>query len=208
MARAYTPGATGIISGTNGKSYGAYVIAIPSDRPITDYTKSSSIVRGQSIAGSTHNCDMPVAPPAYMGTSIDAALDYYLKLDKFNYNWNQRVAPGGIARNDCAVDNGCDCLTEWEGQWNGFAEDLGGFKIPQLAVWVEAGESFVIENVMPGSYNVYISTGGTSDDGNWGVDTNTENYGELFFDGDFEACTGNPVAINAGSSAGPVTCNP
>jgi hypothetical protein len=63
-------------------------------------------------------------------------------------------------------------MTVYSISWDTFSRTVSGFRVPELAVFVPAGGQYAIENVSPGSYDVYISN-------------RSPRYGELYHDGEF-----------------------
>lgn len=210
VARSYIPGLVGTISGTNPRSYGAHIIAIPAGADIADYTipgtpgtvpsnpndpyDGSPIV---SPMGPRNNnpCDLSKKPSAYLGTNINQVLDYYLRMERYNYNWNQKVP------------SVCPNYDEYKKDWDEYKAIVGkgdenlsdaievnplkeNFIIPQLAVYAASGGAFTFENVSPGTYDIYIAT-------------DAPRYGYLYYDGEFELAQAG-VTVTAGADS-PVT---
>ena len=192
VARSYVPGLAGSIRGTN-NGVAAHVIAIPNAASIANYT-----IPAPGNLRQANPCNMPRAPGQYLGKEISAYLDYLLRLEKFKYDWNQKF-PTSWSNNpppdpDCASFDGSSAAggtgattPAFTAEWDEYAGEVGGFKIPQLAVWVEAGQSYSIENVMPGSYDLYISSGAPT-------------YGQLYTDGAFTPYANNPVTVSIGGA--------
>jgi hypothetical protein len=194
VARSYIPGLTGSIHGTNGTAHPAHVIAIPHGEDIANYTIPNANLRGNNP------CNMPRPPSVYLGQSISDYLDYQLKLQKFRYDWNLKFGdpstwPAASVAPDCASFSGSTAggsgatLPAYTEEWNTYAREVGRFKIPPLAVWVDSPGSYTIENVMPGSYDLYISDVPI---------TGTAPYGELYIDNQFIPYINNPVNVSIG----------
>ena len=179
VARSYIPGLVGTIKGTIPSSTstpGRHIIAIPHDptkNNIYEYTTAGN-------ARENNVCNLPKSPSLSLSTSITQMLEYYLKTEKYKYEWNQKVpAP-------------CDSFETYKDGWNAFMSDVGSknFKIPHLAVFASteppATGGFTIENVSPGSYDLYIA----------GV---PPTYGQLYYDGEFTEYPYNPVTVSIGS---------
>jgi hypothetical protein len=175
VARSYIPGLTGNITGTGGGN-DAHVIAIPHDPtrqnikqytiPVDPYTVPDPTAIPPVVPKTTGNlrqnnpANLPKQPPIALGMGIEAMLEHYLKFEKYKYDWNQKVpAP-------------CSSLIFYMNTWDTFSRVVSGFKIPELAVFVPAGGQYTIENVSPGTYDVYISN-------------RPPRYGELYHDGEF-----------------------
>jgi hypothetical protein len=155
VARWYIPGFVGSITGTAGGN-DAHVIAIPHDPAHLNISR-------YTIAGnlrSNNPANLPRQPSFALGMNIGGMLDYYLRNEKFKYDWNQKVP------------SQCSSMQSYTDNWDIFARAAGGFKVPELAVFVRAGDTYTIENVPPGSYDVYISN-------------RAPRYGELYHDGEF-----------------------
>ncbi len=135
VARAYIPGKVGRITGTNSSGNNGYVIAIPSEDSITDYTVPASLTRGEG-------CDLPVEP-SYTDSYIEPLLDYYLKLEKYRYDKTTALA-------------GCSDFETYSQKWTNYENEIRDFKIPPLVVWSTNGSAYEITNVSPGTYNVYF----------------------------------------------------
>ncbi len=198
VARSYIPGLTGKISGINPYGTGAHIIAIPAGADINDYTipgerdainppgtlltdayKPGTITITPPKSPRFYNdCDLSKKPSAYLGSNINQALDYYLKTEQYNYNWNERVP------------SSCGSFDDYKDGWDTFKRDVGNFRLPQLAVWAAAGTAFSFENVPPGNYDIYVA--------------NVEpRYGYLYYDGQFGAVPQwSNVSVSAGGNTG------
>jgi hypothetical protein len=165
VARWYIPGLTGSITGTAGGN-DAHVIAIPHDPThlnISQYTIPFDPYTGTLTSGSlrTNNpANLPRAPSFALGVSIQSMVDYNLRVEKFKNDWNQKVP------------SLCPSFDFFKSSWDIFSGAVNGLKIPELAVFVPAGAQYAIENVPPGSYDVYISN-------------RAPRYGELYHNGEF-----------------------
>ena len=182
VARWYVPGLTGKITGTNGGANDAHVIAIPHDPsglninnytiPYDPYTvppKPSGTLRQNNPA------NFPRKSPFALGMSIQNMLDHYLKNEKYKYDWNIKLATFNTERDNWNIANPGDVQTHmgyYEKLWTTFSREVGGFKVPELAVFIPVGGQYTIENVMPGSYDVYMSN-------------RAPVYGELYHNGEF-----------------------
>jgi hypothetical protein len=182
VARWYIPGLTGSITGTAGGN-DAHVIAIPHDPShsnISQYTIPYDPYTGTLMSGSLRKnnpANLPKAPSFAFGVSIQNMLDYNLKLEKFKYDWNQKVP------------SNCPSFDFYKNSWDTYSRAVCGLKIPELAVYVLAGQQYTIENVPPGSYDVYISN-------------RAPRYGELYHEGEFTFV--GTADVSAGSAATPV----
>ena len=98
VARAYVPGKTGSVTIT--ATAGTYIVAIPSDLTVSDFGLADNFIRpfdsvsvpvtnGAAIRNE-NQCDLPNAP-AYPGEYIEAVLDYYLKYEKYKYDFNLKI---------------------------------------------------------------------------------------------------------------------
>ena len=179
VARAYIPGMTGRISGSNPAGGGRHIIAVPAGASIENYTLDvdpygSSI--GDDNVRSNNPCNLPMPSAGYVGGNISLALDYLMKNEHYRARWNDYVPTE------------CSNFTEYQENWNTFAAEVGNFKIPPLAVYAEAGNAFSIENVSPGRYDLYIATV-------------APRYGTLYYTGEFTPSGDNPVTVGAGTTA-------
>lgn len=135
VARAYVPGKTGTatVSGVTNQ----YVIMIPESEDIADYYISDT---GSNLRD-LNNYDFPL-PPTYPGNYIEAVLDYYLKYEKYKYDWQQQYNLIG------APD-----FEGYKTAWDTYEDSVKNFKI---APYVKYGTSpIVFNNVAPGRYKVY-----------------------------------------------------
>lgn len=189
VARSYIPGMTGRISGTNTRGYNAHIIAIPGGADITDYTVpggpgtlpavpnapyDNSPIASPVNPRSLNPCDLSKKPSAYLGTSINQALDYYLRVERYNYNWNQLVPVS------------CASYDDYKDDWDVFKHEVNNYRLPQLAVYASAGDPFTFENVSAGTYDVYVAT-------------TAPRYGYLYYDGEFILAQAG-VRVSAGAN--------
>ncbi|MBN2158843.1 MAG: hypothetical protein JW807_05565 [Spirochaetes bacterium] len=228
VARSYIVGMTGSIPGRNGRSHDAHIIAIPHGEDVRDYTLE---VPGDSVDWSVdppvlppsrrkrNPCNMPRGVGTYTGTSIIQALEYYLRGQKYKYDWNQKIwnpvtsgdppattyrcpASGGASYpdGDC-----CESFTQYGDEWTSYDKDIGHARVPQLAVFARTADGypmepdrnrFSIQNVTPGSYDLYIAQ-------------RAPVYGVLYYSyadpahptfgaSDFIEYSGNPVTVTIG----------
>jgi hypothetical protein len=175
IARTYIPELVGKISGST--TPGRHVIAIPSTTklssyslnvdPYTDPAEATPKTPADGTLRSLNPCNLPKTPGVYSGTSILQALDYFLKSENNKFLWNKKVPGSGTPSTDV-----CNSYEVYTAQWNKYAKE-SGFTIPQLAVYVPASanptEPFIIENVMPGTYEVYVAN-------------KAPVYGQLYYD--------------------------
>ncbi|MBN2077640.1 MAG: hypothetical protein JW838_01650 [Spirochaetes bacterium] len=176
IARTYIPGMTGSIRGSNGGD-GRHIIAIPAGVDIDQYTLDPDPYGGSATGDVRTNnpCNLPKAPPQYFGPSISEALDYYLKTEMRRSEWND------------VVPVECPDFSTYQQNWDTFSREVnGGFRLPPLAVYAEAGGNFTISNVPPGRYDIYRAN----------VDPV---YGRLYEDGEFTPYLSNPVTVSIGS---------
>ena len=181
MARSYIPGLTGTITGTSASN--VHVIAIPHDpthNNINQYTIPYDPYTHAATSGnlrSNNPANLPKQPPFAIGLGIGDMLEHYLKNEKYKYDWNQKVPIP------------CSSMTFYTTAWDTFSSKVSGFKIPELAVFVPTGKtSFTIENVMPGTYDVYQAN-------------RAPVYGELYHDGEFNFV--GTADVSPGSNSNP-----
>ena len=89
----------------------------------------------------------------------------------------------------------CPTFDEYKNEWDDFASDVG-FKVPELAVFAQVDSapvgpytstaSFTIENVPPGSYDLYVAK-------------LSPTYGKFYYDEQFWEYPNNPVTVSVGS---------
>jgi hypothetical protein len=180
VARSYIPGVVGRIQGSvpSGLTPGRHVIAIPSGASINEYTIPLNL-------RSSNPCNLPTTPPITLGFSLSQMMEYFLKMEKFKYDWNQKVPTP------------CGSIEDYQLGWDAYAYELGiqSFKVPELAVFAKIDAAatppftgkFSIENVMPGAYDLYMANVAPT-------------YGQLYNDGQFTAYPNNPVTVSPGSS--------
>lgn len=152
-ARAYVAGNTGTVNIT--ATAGNYVIMIPADDPITDYTADTSVVK-PVLGSSTYKGYFPTEP-SDPGDYIEPKIDYYLAYEKYKYDFN-------------IAETNCPDLETYATAWDTYDDGVSGFKIAPFVAY-SASTSFSFSNVAPGTYNVYQCT--------------RPSYGELFVDGVF-----------------------
>ncbi len=172
VARAYVPGETGTISVTNGTGSDQMVIAyLPSVSQSTDFSADATARnRSNNIA------DFPYSP-TYPGDYVEPAMDYLLKLEKYKEDYNKIVA-------------GCADITAYEEAWTDYNEAHNNFRIAPHVVRVTDGGSVSIQNVSPGTYDLYRA--------------DVPAYGELFEESAFISI--GSVTVTAGTTS-PVTFN-
>ncbi len=175
VARTYVPELTGDIQGTNNNAQG-YIIAIPSGDDLTDYS-IPLVSRGEDPADSSINCDLPyfVIKDVPSILYIEELLDYYLKYEKYKYERNTKLA-------------GCIDQAIFEEKWTANNNVIENFIMPPLVVWNEGFSQYIIENVMPGIYDLYF------------IPVLSTTYGQLFYDSDVltASSTKKTVTVNTG----------
>jgi len=173
VARTYVPGKTGIISDTSPGI--GYVIAIPSGDSITDYTISAT----GSALRTANVCDLPQGP-SYPGEYIEAILDYYLKYEKYKFDFNAKIA-------SCPnFETGTPNYTD---EWNSYEAEVDNFKIAPYAIYSDGTGNYIFNNVAQGSYDIYWAS--------------VPAYGELFIDGAFTSL-GTVTNLLAGETKAPL----
>ena len=136
VARAYVPGKTGTAT-VNGVA-NQYVIMIPESEDIADYYITDTGVNLRDA----NDYDFPL-PPRFPGAYIEAVLDYYLKYEKYEYDWQTKYD----------LIAGIPDFDGYQAEWNIYEESVKNFKV---APYVKYGSSpIVFNNVAPGRYKVY-----------------------------------------------------
>jgi hypothetical protein len=79
--------------------------------------------------------DLP-QPPIYTGYDIEGLLDYYIRLEKYKNDWNDKVS----------LNNNID---DYETAWNDYDDAVSKFKI---APYVGYGTKVEFNNMAPGDY--------------------------------------------------------
>ena len=169
VARTYIQGYTGVITGVAAASDN-YYIAVPAGETIEDYTYDGLINRGNQSA----DCDLPRYPSVPVTIDIMQYLDYFLKVEDYNEEWNALV-PGT-----------CDSFTTYQNNWNAYISEVENFSVAPLATF-SSGVTYTITNVPPGTYEVYRFAAPT--------------YGEFFAGSGTQL--GSPVTVTAGGSVSP-----
>ncbi len=175
VARSYVVGETGTITGTAPGT--GYVIAFPSSAG-TDITRyyidrdGADSLRDRYVTNVGTYCDQPLIPSVPL-RSIDALMDFYLKYENYRIKWD-------LFKTNCGETDGT--MTNFKAAWNaydGTSEDDGvddgaarKFRIPPFAVYANVSETFTIENVPAGMYEVYFFE--------HDIDTNIASYATLF----------------------------
>jgi hypothetical protein len=162
IARSYVPEKSGSISSNT--TGAGYIIAVRDDpvNIIDDYTRAVDNPRA-------HDCNFPVAPKLIVGTP-DGLLEYFLRLEVYKDAWN-------------VIQGTCGTTELYKTYWDAYNAAVGGFKLPELAVYAAAAGSHTIENVPAGTYRIYKSS--------------DPDYGNLFLENAFELRT-DPCAVAAG----------
>ena len=125
-------------------------------------------------------CDLPAAPSRF-SNYIEPTLDYYLDYEKYKYDWNNKISEcNDLDSYETSFSNYCR-------SWDSYNMQVTEIRLPPLAVYVEDGDPFTLENVMPGAYNLYITNVDVSD---------ISRYGTLFYNTEFTAYGTNPVTLN------------
>lgn len=173
VARTYTPGFVGEIRGANNRANAAHIIAIPANEDPKKYTLSSASVR------KSNNCNIPQMPGETYASSISHQLDIKLRTEKFKVDWNKKVPSSCMYLDN--IDNAGKAYVQ---NWDSYAGETEGFMIPTLAVFNNpaVSNSYIIENVSPGSYDLYISSVAPT-------------YGQLYKDGEFIKYQYCPVTV-------------
>ena len=176
VARSYVPGLTGSIRVTNNSGRNAHIIAIPAGDCINKYTvqykdfaastTAQDVFLAHNNIRNAHPCNIPKAPGVYMEQEIVAELDYLLKLEKYKIDWN-KFYPGPWPTRQNPITTlpnpaRCGTFDIYQARWDEFSKRAVNFSIPQLAVYVPytgdpARDTVTIENVSPGSYDLYIA---------------------------------------------------
>ena len=141
VARTYVEGKTGTISGSIGSA--GYVIAVPAGSSINEYT-SSGTLRSDKLT----YCDRPSKPDS-ASDNMPALLNYYMKLEKYKYDYNAFLERTNVNATGDPQDL-------YEEEWEDYNDTADSFKIPPLATYTSDG-SYNLTNIAPGSYDLYYS---------------------------------------------------
>ncbi len=159
VARAYVPGKTGEVH-VNGVT-NQYIIMIPESEVITDYFITDT---GMNLRDA-NEYDLPL-PPKYPGNHIEAVLDYYLKYEKYKYDWKEKFE--GI--DDWDILSPVAHYEAYSAAWDTYEASVENFKIAPFVKYgsspIDGSNPIVFRNVPPGVYKVYRA--------------NKPGYGELF----------------------------
>jgi len=133
VARVYETGNTGEVTVT--ATTGNYVIMIPSDDPITDYTVDHT----NYDKPDKDNCYFPTEP-SDPGDYIEPKIDYYLAYEKYKYEFNY-------------AEEKCGDIDTYTAAWDEYDDEMSNFKIAPYVLLSTGTDTF--KNVAPGSYKVY-----------------------------------------------------
>ena len=163
-----------------------YIIAIPSGESIADhYTNTNTTLRDTHVGTACEKPGVPQLP----SDGANAFLEYYLKYEKYKIDWKN------------FIDN-CSDQTTFQNAWNaydGTSDDADvtsdgaarNFKIPPLAIYVDSNTTFTMENVAPGSYDLYYAPKNNA---------TASTYGKLF-SGTTSPFSAGPVSVTVTSGS-------
>lgn len=166
VARAYVPGNVATSVTVSCSSGAGYIVAVPATENISYYSITTD---GVSLRAAVGYSDLPTAP-LNPGEYVEPTLDYYLKYEKYKYDWNTYVT--GIST---ATDG--TKLTTYEDTWDSYEIAVHGdpdgvykygLKIPPYVAYNSSG-SVTFKNMAPGTYSFYYIG-------------NPASYGALFLD--------------------------
>lgn len=175
VARAYVPGKTGAVT-VNGLNTNEFVIMIPDTEDISDYkiAQSGSALRTFNVG----NYDLPL-PPKYPGNNIEAVLDYYLKYEKYKYDWQSKFESLPVRTPE-------EHYAKYGEAWEDYELSVNKFKIAPFVANSKSTTSVQFNNVPPGSYKVYRAGAGAI------------SYGNLFQDDSGHFSVERTVVVNIG----------
>ncbi len=139
IARVYVKGNTGKVDVSGAAGASNYVIMIPADDPITDYTVSNAELKGKPT---TANCYFPIKP-VNPGDYVEAQIDYYLAYEKYKYDFME-------------AKKNCPDLEKYTQEWDKYDEGVSSFKIAPYIL--DTSKSSTFENVPPGEYKLYTAS--------------------------------------------------
>ena len=135
VARAYNKKHVATITGT--VSAGSYVIAIPADDDIANYSITSDARKRPADSCS------PRSPYLEADSAFDAELEYYVAMEKYK---NDFITYVPLVNNE-----------QYASTWNEYEDGINAFKIPPIVVYSSDG-NFSLENVPVGkSWKLYYS---------------------------------------------------
>ncbi len=143
VARVYYPDEVGSISGANSSGMDGYVIALNTGSDINTYLTPSL-----STARDDNPCDFPAAPSVVSYYQHDL-IDYYLNVEQYKYNYNQKLQT-------CVDENNEPSQITFQHAWEAYEQSVYPYRIPPLVTYTQASTSYTLENVMPGTYDVYF----------------------------------------------------
>lgn len=142
VATSYVPGKTGTYNASKNATAG-YVILIPGGDNISNYSISQNDLRSLYTGGPGQtNCDLTVIPtfPTNSSSDMDGVLNYYLKTEEYKIKWTQ-----------------CGGFTNYTTAWDTF-HTASTLKLPPYVIYLAGGGNGPINNIKPGSYDVYQTT--------------------------------------------------
>jgi hypothetical protein len=180
VARAYVKGK---VASTVTVNYGSagYIVAVPSTESISKYSIENT---GSALRTTKAGiADLPLVP-TYPGLYIEPILDYYLKYEKYKFDWNDKVTTSSL---DFA--NYIILWDAYERAVHGDPDgvDNFGLKIPPYVAY-NSGSSVTFTNMAPGAYTFYYIG-------------NPASYGALFLDTAFS--TGSHYITQTVTESGP-----
>ena len=139
VATATVADRSGTINGS-GATTDNIVIAIPSSMDIGKFELSEALTGDY---GRGFSCDLPVAPDVLSGTySMDNVLDYYLKYEKYRYDWSTRYSA-------------CGSWSNYEKAWDKYYNNIKDFIIAPYITVADSNGEYEFVNVPNGSYKIY-----------------------------------------------------
>jgi hypothetical protein len=128
-------------------------------------------------------CDLPIKPAETL-YYMNSALDYYLSLDSYQSRWNDAIDSCNAMDNPFGLDSSGNPVwtpfKNYSEAWFNYNESLEDIVLPPLAAFAEGSGSYILENVMPGSYDLYVTNAAAGDV------SQVARFGELFYHDEFD----------------------
>ncbi|HOW82307.1 MAG TPA: hypothetical protein PK573_07100 [Spirochaetota bacterium] len=138
-------------------------------------------------------CDLPKAPDRdeYLD-NIYSYLDYLASYEEYRYEWNAAIQDCNDLELLAALDADWSAFNNYAKAWVNYENSVKKIVLPPLAAYAASVAGYTIENVMPGSYDIYYTN----------IDdvSDIERYGKLFYADELDAYSANPVTVGKNES--------
>lgn len=137
-------------------------------------------------------CDLPKAPDSdeYLD-NLNSYLEYLASFEKYRYEWNAAIQDCNDLELLADLDADWSAFSNYAKAWINYENSVKKIVLPPLAAYAASDAGYTIENVMPGSYDIYYTN----------VDVSaTDRYGKLFYTDELDAYSANPVTVGKNES--------